>query len=84
MDTEKIAKDACDYLFRLGKHSGAAVEFDPVGYLRSRIDKAVAAEREACARVVDIPVDIGRNRGAWDRGYRAGRIDAAKDIRSRQ
>lgn len=50
---EKIAKDACDYLFRLGRHANAAVEFDPVGYLRHRLAEAIKAEREACAKIAD-------------------------------
>jgi len=48
----ETAKDACDYLFRIGKHKDANVEFDPVGYLRLRIDEAVKAEREACAALI--------------------------------
>ena len=52
-ETEKIAKDACDYLFRVGKHANARVEFDPVRYLRQRIDDAVTAEREACAKIAE-------------------------------
>ena len=45
---EQIARDACDYLFRVGRHSDNAVEFDPVGYLRARIDEAVKSERASC------------------------------------
>jgi len=83
---EKVAKDACDYLFRIGRHVNARVEFDPVGYLRARIDEAVAAEREACAEIADAePAALyGPTHGAFDRGYQAGRRDAAKAIRNRK
>lgn len=53
MDTKEIAKDACDYLFRLGKHHDASVEFRPHEYLEDLIAGAVKAERTRCAGIAD-------------------------------
>lgn len=49
------------------------------------VEKAVAAEREACAAVAAPPTEqlYAPTHGAWDRGYEQGRIDAAAAIRER-
>lgn len=45
----------------------------------------IAAEREACENAAFGPPDTiaAPTHGAWDRGYWAGRADAAKSIRDR-
>lgn len=54
--------------------------------LAERIDDATAAEREACAKIAAAPIRSieAPTHGAWERGYRAGRDEAAAAIRNRK
>jgi hypothetical protein len=51
-----------------------------------RLRAALANEREACAKDAQGPTDqmYGPTHGAWERGYKHGRIDAASAIRARK
>ena len=54
--------------------------------LAEAIDDAVKAEREACAKAAEPSLrDLyAPTYGTYDRGYHAGRVDAATVIRSRR
>ena len=51
-----------------------------LGIVREGIDKAIAAEREACAAICDAQAAVNRE-AAEERGHALGREKAAKDER---
>jgi hypothetical protein len=86
MTSEQIAADIVSAfaVHNLSIGNGP-LEAAPADALRAAIAAAVEAEREACAKIADIQSSTGgSSHGAWDRGYMAGRRDAAAEIRKQQ
>ena len=68
----------------VAKWEGPSSPWSEPADLAEAIDKAIAAEREACAQAATaLPPPEGLTHGAWDRGYLAGRLAAAAAIKAR-